>query len=172
MLSFRRIFDYRGRASRAEFWGFILLYEVYLFLPWVIFKLMNCASAESMYYLGADSGSGMAILQGVENGINVIFELALLSLTVRRLRDAGLSVFWVALYPGMRLVTYFVAKYFPGEAIRYSMLGADSPSTVFVQFPIYAAISQWLTSLSFVFILILCLRKSRPVDCAADTPES
>ena len=161
--SFRRIFTYKGRATRAEFWGFFLLYTVYDLALRGIYALGKQLSPVHLYYLGANSETGAVVIQGCTWAISIIFQLTLLSLTVRRLRDAGVSVFWVAIYPLMNLVTYLIVKYVPGEII-VPLGGADEPTTVFITISWWAIASQFITSLSYIAILILCLRKSRPLE--------
>lgn len=163
-LSFRRIFTYSGRATRAEFWGLCLLYTAYILLPWVVDWLSAQLTPESRYYLG-DAPTGSAALQGISWGISVIFRLTLLSLAVRRLRDAGFSVWWVALYPALNLVTYLVVRLAPVRTI--TVYGEDGPTTLFIQTSSAALLCQTFAYLSLLALLILCLRKSREGESAS-----
>lgn len=164
-LSFRRIFTYKGRATRAEFWGFYLLYTLYSFVPMALESLTDHISDESLYYLGADYPDGSIIMNGCLSAVTIIFELTLLSLTVRRLRDAGRSVYWVAPYLGMVLVTYIIAQFTPPPVEPILLDGADGPTAMTIStIPVGAITSQLITTLLFVWILILCLRKSTPAE--------
>ena len=163
-LSFRRIFTYSGRATRAEFWGLYLLYTVYSLRPWVARWLSEQLTPESRYYLG-DAPTGSAALQGISWGISIIFLLTLLSLAVRRLRDAGFSVWWVALYPALRLVTYLVAQLAPARSITIER--EDGSTTLFIQTAPVVLLCQLFTTLSLFALLILCLRKSREGESAS-----
>ncbi len=90
-----RSFTFKGRASRSEYWWFILFYTV---------VIMACGAYDTMTFL--------ELIE--EQGELAIFELsafdfastyawiatlpAFLSVTVRRLHDAGFSGFWLILY--------------------------------------------------------------------------
>ena len=167
-LSFRRIFTYKGRATRAEFWGFYLLYTLYSFVPMALNTLADHLSGETLYYLGGSYPDGSIIMNGCLSAVTMIFELTLLSLTVRRLRDAGRSVYWVAPHLGMVLVTYLIAQFTPPPVEPILLDGADGPTAMTIStIPVGAIISRIITTLLFVWILILCLRKSTPAEPGA-----
>ena len=171
-LSFRRIFTYKGRATRAEFWGFYLLYTLYCFVPMALNTLADHLSGETLYYLGGSYPDGSIIISGCLSAVTMIFQLTLLSLTVRRLRDAGRSVYWVAPYLGMILVTYLIAQFTPPpiETIDPILLGgADEPTVITIHtIPVGTIVSQMITTLLLIWILILCLRKSSPTPAEPD----
>ena len=162
-LSFRRMFTYKGRATRAEFWGFYLLYTLYSFVPMALESLTDHISDESLYYLGGGCPGVSIIMSGCLRAVSSIFQLTLLSLTVRRLRDAGRSVYWVAPYLGMILVACLIEQFTPPPAEPILIGGADSPTVITIStIPVGAIISRIITTLLFTWLLILCLRKSAP----------
>lgn len=92
-ISFLRIFDYRGRSSRPEFWWFI-----------VFSSLVNAFSYQIsnrifIFFLGKDDVNGILVLSILSS---VIIAMAIfivwLPLAIRRVRDAGKSPFWIASY--------------------------------------------------------------------------
>lgn len=90
-----RSFTYKGRASRSEYWWFMLLYTVII---------VACGVYDTMMVIAVMQERGdLALLElGVLDFASTYAWIAtlptFLSLTVRRLHDAGFSGFWLVLY--------------------------------------------------------------------------
>lgn len=94
---FHKYADFNGYSSRREFWFFNLWNAVILFVSYLIALL-------PLLFLFTEEGepsAAMGIFGLVMYGIIVVYSLGvfvpLLSLTVRRLRDSGLSGWLVLL---------------------------------------------------------------------------
>lgn len=77
--AYRRMFDFEGRSSRAEYWYFLLFYLVFAFVMGLFID---------------DDGPGLivgvaAFVIGIANMI------ALIAVSVRRLHDIGKSGWWL-----------------------------------------------------------------------------
>lgn len=79
---FRKYADFRGYASRPEYWWFVLFYTI----VWIVTRLL-------------DAGVGAAIHSSGFALFNTIWVLGILlpglALAVRRLRDAGYAWPWI-----------------------------------------------------------------------------
>lgn len=89
--------EFRGRSSRSE-WGYIWLFNGLLFLPFLF-----------LLFISEDLG---AVVLGIYSFGTIIPSVAL---TVRRLRDAGYSPFWIFLtfLPFIGGILVFVLCLFP-----------------------------------------------------------
>lgn len=142
VLGFRRMFCYGGRATRREFWCFLLTYWAYWFVLLALYSWM-----EDHVNVIADN-----VLQGMF----LLWELALVSLMVRRLRDAGYPVWPVAIYPALLLVSYVMNLWAYG--FTFIINADDAPSSIFVTLPYF----RGFASLVFAVLLLFCMGKSRP----------
>ena len=79
-----KTFVYRGRASRLEFWSYVLLYVPFLY----------CVSYLVGFLLGGMLLVDAEVLDQIVTMIAVIFSLPLFSLQTRRLHDIGKSGWW------------------------------------------------------------------------------
>jgi uncharacterized membrane protein YhaH (DUF805 family) len=118
-LGFKNGFDFKGRASQAEYWYFLLaaftiqtltslltdpalndrLVTLYLFAPQNTFMSWNLAPSHGQ----------LTTANPVEGVLLMLLAIPLLSVTARRLRDAGkslINLFWLLL-PGLGLVVIF-----------------------------------------------------------------
>ena len=90
--------DFKGTASRAEFWYF------YLF---TVLLNMVTTTIDSLIAPGADlSGAAMAGAGPLYLITNIALILPNLSLAIRRFRDVGLSGFWLLLW-ALPVVAFF-----------------------------------------------------------------
>ena len=98
---FQKDAEFRGRASRPEFWWFVLLYYMVILAP--ALPLIALASKSSRDQLGFDeSVSGVALFFVFLTGVAVLaFIIPYLAAGVRRLHDTGKSGWWwlLALVP-------------------------------------------------------------------------
>ena len=102
---FRRMFDFRGRARRKEYWLFVLLQLVVFLIAFVLgFSVLP---KEGQLY----SLVGLPLLHVA------IFGLPTLAAQVRRLHDADKSGWWVLVslvpYIGLGWILYMMAQ--PGS---------------------------------------------------------
>ena len=109
-LGFNRVFDFRGRSSRAEFWWWVL----FSVLGDVILSIVDVA----MGTYNAQSGSGL---------ISTIFGFFILipsiALGVRRLHDINKSGWWMLMWAVFWLVVPFIVLIW--WAIKPSHRGAN-----------------------------------------------
>jgi len=94
VMTFSKYFEFRGRATRREYWTF------YLFFLVVIVTLT--------IFEGFLSGIGLGNFNGLANMLSVISFIPNLSCAVRRIRDTGKNV-WFALFP----IVNFILLFFP-----------------------------------------------------------
>ena len=90
----RKWHQYDGRASRSEFWQYFPI----------------CVFLISINFFNQDPSSLFIIFYGP---INFIFQICLISLTVRRLHDVNMSGWWTLLvftYIGIIPLLYFLSK--------------------------------------------------------------
>ena len=109
---FNNFVNFNGVATRAEFWWaqlFIWIVEIFgLFLFWTgaMFSFtMNGGSAGVLFYLGLF----------VMVAASIVFIIPQVSLTVRRLHDAGLSGVWalLLLVPAVSFIFYLIIGFLP-----------------------------------------------------------
>ena len=117
----RNYANFTGRASRGEFWWFAL---VYLLLNTVTTVLdltvggydvavrLGCAPDMACFTRGSQHHPGFLF----DLGLNVALGLPLLTVTVRRLRDAGYNPWLAALFFGLAI---------PGTLLGYVYLATD-----------------------------------------------
>ena len=79
---YKKSFTFEGRASRAEFWGFYLFYNLFLVL------LLTPYFSNSVFNIIGDTWMVIIIF-------NVLSIPAFIALLVRRLHDLGWSGYWV-----------------------------------------------------------------------------
>lgn len=101
---FERYFDFSGRTSRATFWDWVLF---------VFFTNLAAAILDGLVFNATTVNFGLIPSAGTP-----LFELAIyllllfpnLTMMTRRLRDAGLSPFWVllVLLPGVGLIILLI----------------------------------------------------------------
>lgn len=91
---FQKYAEFRGRASRPEFWWFVLLYYIVILAPAV--PLIALASESPRDQLGFDeSVGGVALFFVFLTGVAVLaFIIPYLAAGVRRLHDTGKSGWW------------------------------------------------------------------------------
>jgi uncharacterized membrane protein YhaH (DUF805 family) len=92
---FRKYADFRGRASRPEFWWFVLAYYIVILMP-LVPLIAALDSKSSLDQTGFDeSVSGVAIFFIFLTSVAVLaFILPYLAAGVRRLHDTGKSGWW------------------------------------------------------------------------------
>ena len=101
---FRHYFDFKGRASRAEFWWFVLINGIVSFLLGIPIGYASAIENDSLLLI-------FTVIYGLYGLATVIPNLAV---TARRLHDidrSGLSYFWI-LFPiiGPLVVLYWLAS--------------------------------------------------------------
>ncbi|MGB1211499.1 MAG: DUF805 domain-containing protein [Lacinutrix venerupis] len=97
---FKETFNYKGKTGRKEYWTyFILIFVVFnIFILSIPFGLLEA------WYLKSNNIEPNGLnFRGIRSVINLVFFIPLISATVRRLRDAGVSV-WFTLIPVLNLI--------------------------------------------------------------------
>lgn len=100
-------FDFKGRATRKEYWMFVLAHFTIVVLTIILIGI---------FYFGH-----LAVLSGVLFGAFILFILALiipsLALSVRRIHDMGQSGWWylIALVPYAGSIVLLVFYCLPSE---------------------------------------------------------
>lgn len=84
LLAWRHYATFKGKATRREFWGFLLIHVLVILL--ISFLERHFAIANPEIYMG--KLTGLYLLASF---------LPALAVTVRRLHDSGLSGWWVLL---------------------------------------------------------------------------
>lgn len=103
----RKYADFKGRASRSEFWWFVLLYYGVLFLPLIILGVT------------AESGDVIPSIAGPLIGLAFLaLVLPYVAAGVRRLHDTDKSGWWwfISLIPfgSIILIVFWASKGSPG----------------------------------------------------------
>lgn len=75
---FRKAFDFSGRAARIEYW---VIWGTNLLAVWLVYMLLSISSMRET----------VSLFLGI---YMVVTFIPTVSLTVRRIRDTGRSVFW------------------------------------------------------------------------------
>jgi len=95
-MTFSKYFEFKGRASRTEFWTFY----IFIFLVALVFSLGE----------GFLKGLGLGSFSGIANVFFLITFIPNISCAVRRIRDTGKNV-WFALFP----IVNFILLFFPSQ---------------------------------------------------------
>lgn len=90
-----RSFTFSGRASRSEYWWFFALYCL-IMMVCIIFDVLRFASALNNYGVEGLPNLGQFALFTMIAW--VVMLPTMLSLSMRRLEDAGYSPYWAVLY--------------------------------------------------------------------------
>ncbi|KGF10958.1 hypothetical protein HMPREF1633_07595 [Tissierellia bacterium S5-A11] len=109
--------DFDGRASRAEYWKFILLYCVILsvaniaeFWEWMLTYMITAQVGHSPHAVD-DVGMGGGMITTI---VTILLFLPTLAVSIRRLHDIGKSGWWILgqLVPliGPLVLLYFSVK--------------------------------------------------------------
>lgn len=162
-LSARRVFDYRGCATRAEYWGFVLFVAIWWGLLW--WGLLWGVAVSLLCEL---CPVRVDVLMPIISVCNYLIWFVWTALSVRRLRDAGFSPLWGVLPLLLNFAGLVITCYFPGDLSEIVINGSDSPSSIHVLYSELAALCYILCGLSIILIGILCIRKSRSLssrDC-------
>ena len=100
-LAFSRYATFRGRATRKEYWGFVLFYALIFFG-----LLMGCII--TMCYLAAAGacgwGTALSSIGGLYAALVLVFLMPMLGAQVRRLHDVGWSGWWIAGSMGLSIL--------------------------------------------------------------------
>ena len=116
-----RYAQFTGRASRSEFWYFILFYAILSFVISLLDSVLGTNYTYEVISAGAlpaaDGQIAAAVTQKV-GYLSIIFSLAMLipsmAISIRRLHDTGKSGWWFLLVviPIVNFIGFFVLLYF------------------------------------------------------------
>lgn len=153
--AFKQSFNYRGRATRREYWSFMLFslivqYGVPFILGGITGIMVNVDSLEGNNLHSPSAAIWVVMI------LSVLIQLTLLvsslGVTVRRLHDTGHSGWWVA-------VTFCCMLSFP---VSLALAGfADDTRMVMGTILILLILAVGCASL-FIFILTLCASQRGP----------
>ena len=146
-LASSRIFDFKGRSRRSEFWWWI---PIVLIANWVL-----------------SSFTDNLLLSGIISTVTMFFGL---SATARRLQDADKSAWWVYISYALGIVSSVVAATSPAmnklvENVSMGSLDEDAILKVWGgnagEMIFYSGVS-FLFGLSVLIVFIMCLKDSDP----------
>jgi uncharacterized membrane protein YhaH (DUF805 family) len=90
-----KTFSYSGRASRSEYWWYFLLYTLACLICGFIDAAMIISAIERQ---GQDALATLSVFDFKSIYVSIALIPPMISLTVRRLHDAGFSGFWALIY--------------------------------------------------------------------------
>lgn len=90
-----KTFTFSGRAGRSEYWWYFLLYTVVLLICGFLDTRMVISVVQQQ---GEQGISSLGLFDFKSTIAWIVMIPPTISLTVRRLRDAGFSGFWILLY--------------------------------------------------------------------------
>ena len=114
----KRLFDFKGRANRKEFWLFMCWYIALMLAAWFIVMFL-CMAIGVMLYSDPGSQEGVGwigcIICIVGSYLGAL--LLPLSLRTRRLHDIGLSGWWqlILLVPSLGRLVMLIFMLIPSE---------------------------------------------------------
>jgi uncharacterized membrane protein YhaH (DUF805 family) len=93
-MTFSKYFEFKGRATRKEYWTFTIFFTVILFVLQLTENLSTFV--------------GVGIFNGIAGLVSLITFIPNFTCAVRRIRDTGKSV-WFVLFP----IINFILLFFP-----------------------------------------------------------
>ncbi|WP_144096398.1 DUF805 domain-containing protein [Croceicoccus sediminis] len=92
---YRRYFDFWGRSSRSEYWGFMAL----ILMLWAVTVVLGYSFGGRLKDGVLVGGSAMVDVLNMAYTLFVLGSLIpIFTVTIRRLHDAGHSGFWLLIY--------------------------------------------------------------------------
>jgi len=146
-MSLKKAFVFRGTASRREFWYF-LLFRVLVGIVTIQLDQFFVPSSESAVVEASPEAGPLTTLAAL------ILLVPSISVTVRRMRDAGWSAKWMSLWL-IPVAALFVAAWGLADYLNSTQVVDEVVlNQVFLQF---SAPFLLLTAAVQVFLLVLCL---------------
>lgn len=141
----KKIFDYKGRARRSEFWW------------WALFSAIIGISL-SIIALPLPTISLV-----IQLPVSIYFALVGMSVTTRRLHDTGRSGWWYAasIIAGVVLIIWFVIEtaIFTANINSGNVDNVDTAATGFIASILIPLIPYWVYS---IVLLVWCCQDSQP----------
>lgn len=92
---YRRYFDFRGRSSRSEYWGFMAL----ILMLWAVTVVLGYSFGGRLEDGALVGGSAIVDVLNMAYTLFVLGSfIPIFTVTIRRLHDAGHSGFWLLIY--------------------------------------------------------------------------
>ena len=111
-ICFKKYIDFKGRASRSEFWYFLLFLVLSFFSMLLISNYWN--NSNLFYELSDVLYSTIDyLIDGIFYGLLIICLMPLVSVTIRRTHDIGLSGFVILIF----VFGFFIAFILKNEII-------------------------------------------------------
>ena len=111
-ICFKKYIDFKGRASRSEFWYFLLFLVLSFFSMLLISNYWN--NSNLFYELSDVLYSTIDyLIDGIFYGLLIICLIPLVSVTIRRTHDIGLSGFVILIF----VFGFFIAFILKNEII-------------------------------------------------------
>lgn len=137
---FRNIFNYNGRASRSEYWWFVLFSAIVVFSLIALLALGFGLS----YANGSSSGTNVTALLGILSiPATIGLWLIMLSLLVRRGHDIGLATHWTLLAYVMPTMLSYYASAVGNNGLGSLATLAGLGTLVIALIPTKPELNQW-----------------------------
>jgi uncharacterized membrane protein YhaH (DUF805 family) len=104
--AYKKYFSIRGRASRSEYWNFVLFAVLIMVLVTVGITVLAASSVRSADTQAASISLALMLAVGI---YIFAFAIPLLTLLVRRMHDIGLSGIWVGLVFGLGVAANLIS---------------------------------------------------------------
>ena len=115
---FKKYADFRGRASRPEFWWFVLFYYLVILLPVVPWIAIDAGSVNQAPFGEPASRTAVGVFGVLVGAAFLALLIPYLAAGVRRLHDTGKSGWWwlISLVPfgSIVLIVFFAIEGNPG----------------------------------------------------------
>lgn len=108
IVAFKKMFEWRGRATRMEYWSFCLFSNIILFIISLFSNFAGSSEAyaysEKISYLYSDIEAMFGSAMMLQIAVSLIFVIPGISVTIRRLHDIGRSGIWLLAGPILAII--------------------------------------------------------------------
>lgn len=150
---FKKMFVWRGRATRMEYWSFWLFSNI---ISAGISLFGNIAGSAETYayserssYLYSDMGGMFGPAMMVQLAVSLIFVIPGISVAIRRLHDIGRSGIWLLASPVLAIIIFISTCMTIASAATHSSSAAFWPAIMMISIVLFIIISITM----FVFMV-------------------
>lgn len=153
IVAFKKMFVWRGRATRMEYWSFYLFSNIISVIISLFSDIAGSAKAyaysEKSSYLYSDIGamSGPALM--LQIAVSLIFVIPGISVTIRRLHDIGRSGIWLLTAPILTIIIFISIVMTIASAATHSSSADFWPAIMMISIVLFIIISITM----FVFMV-------------------